>query len=89
MDMRKPHVSYYIRKANENGYIKEVCRDRVKIFELTQRSKNFIDQYDKRIQNKQLASCRAENIRFKAPVHRLPAKTPDWHKVDEQLEPVQ
>ena len=89
MDMRKPHLSYYIRKANENGYIKEVCRDRVKIFELTQRGKNFIDQYDKSIQNKQLASCRAENIRFKAPVHRLPAKTPDWHKVDEQLEPVQ
>jgi Mn-dependent DtxR family transcriptional regulator len=53
MDMRKPHVSYYIRKANENGYIKEVCRDRVKIFELTQRSKNFIDQDDKRIQKKQ------------------------------------
>lgn len=83
LDIRKSHVSYYIRKAKEIGYIREVCRDRIKIFELTQRGKNFIDQYDKNIQNnKRLSSCRAENIRFKASVHRLPVKTPDWHKVE-------
>lgn len=83
LDLKKSHVSYYIRKAKEIGYVSEVCRDRIKILELTQPGKNFIDQYDKDIQNnKRLSSCRAENIRFKAPVHRLPVKTPDWHKVE-------
>jgi RecA/RadA recombinase len=49
-----------------------------------QQGKYFIDQYDKNTQDKQqqLPSCRAENIRFKAVIHKLPAKLPDWHKVE-------
>jgi hypothetical protein len=50
--------------------------------ELTQKGKNFIDQYNNHIATKQqLPRCRAENIRFKAAVYRLPSKPLDWKKV--------
>ena len=26
--------------------------------------------------------CRAENVRFKAPVHKMPSIPVDWHKVE-------
>ena len=80
--LEKSHVSYYITRAKERGYLNELCRDKIKILELTQPGKNFLDQYDKKTKGKQLPNCRAENVRFKAPIHRLPTKTPDWHKVE-------
>jgi hypothetical protein len=50
--------------------------------ELTQKGKNFIDQYNNRIATKQqLPRCRAENIRFKAAVYRLPSKPLDWKRI--------
>ena len=36
---------YYLKRAKEIGYINEVVRDKVKILELTQAGKNFVDQY--------------------------------------------
>ena len=45
LNMEKSHVSYYIGKAKRAGFVKEVLRDRIKILELTQVGKNFLDQY--------------------------------------------
>ena len=81
LKMKESHVSYYVRKAKENGYLNVVARDRINIYELTQAGKNLIDQYDNKMQYPQLPSCRAENVRFIARVHKFPTKSPDWHKV--------
>jgi DNA-binding MarR family transcriptional regulator len=81
LDLHKSHVSYYVKKAIKIGYVKEICRDRIKILELTQKGTNFLDQYKSRISSKQLPRCRAENIRFKASVNRLPINPLDWKKV--------
>lgn len=79
LGVSKSHVSYYVQKAIKIGYLKEICRDRIKIPELTQEGTNFIDQYKNRTSTKQLLPrCRAENVRFKATVHRLPSKSLDW-----------
>jgi hypothetical protein len=70
-----------VQKAIKIGYIREICRDKIKVLELTQKCTNFIDRYKNHIATKQqLPSCRAENIRFKAAVHRLPSKPLDWKK---------
>jgi predicted transcriptional regulator len=73
-------LSYHINKAKESGYVTEVCTGTVKIYELTQPGKNFLAMY----QTKEGLSkiCRAENVRFKAPVHRMPSRTVDLHKVE-------
>lgn len=82
LGISKSHVSYYVQRATKIGYVKEICRDRTKILELTQKGTNFIDQYKNRTSTKQqLPRCRAENIRFKAPVYRLPNKPLDWKRV--------
>jgi predicted transcriptional regulator len=88
LNMEKSHVSYYIGKAKRAGFVKEVLRDRIKILELTQVGKNFLDQYKYKIKYnnpsssmQQLPCCRAENIRFKACVYKLPSKPLDWNKV--------
>jgi predicted transcriptional regulator len=72
LGMSKPLISYYIRKAIRIGYIKELFRDKIRVLELTQEGKIFLDQ---------LPICRAENIRFKARVYKLPSKPLDWNKV--------
>lgn len=78
----RSHVSYYVKKALTIGYVQEICRDRIKILELTQKGTNFIDQYKNHTSTKhQLPHCRAENIRFKAPIYRLPSKSINWKKV--------
>lgn len=82
-------VSYYVKKAIRIGYIKELFRDKISALELTQEGKNFLDQYVSQgnkpsgtcFEN-QLPVCRAENIRFKARVQRLPGKPLDWNKVE-------
>ncbi|MGH9982388.1 MAG: hypothetical protein ACRD8W_00340 [Nitrososphaeraceae archaeon] len=82
LDLNKSHVSYYVKKAIKIGYVNEICRDRVKILDLTQKGTNFIDQYANRTSTKQqLPRCRAENVRFKAAVYRLPSKSLGWKKV--------
>lgn len=80
------NVSYYIKKLVKIGYVKEICQDRIKILELTQIGENFLDQYDKKVKNElsnqQLPRYRAENIRFKAHVYKVPSKSLDWNKVE-------
>jgi DNA-binding MarR family transcriptional regulator len=82
LDVSKSHVSYYVKKTIKIGYVKEICRDRIKILELTQKGTNFIDQYKSRTMIEQpLPRCRAEHIRFKATVYRLPSIPLDWKKI--------
>jgi DNA-binding MarR family transcriptional regulator len=87
LNMQKSHISYYIGKAKKAGFVNEVCRDRIKILKLTQSGKKFLDQYEYEYNNRtrakqQLPICRAENIRFKAKVFRLPMKPLDWNRVE-------
>ncbi|MFY9964792.1 MAG: hypothetical protein WBL44_14415 [Nitrososphaeraceae archaeon] len=81
----RPLVSYYVKKAIRVGYIKELLRDKIRVLELTQEGKIFLDQYGKQSSStssqNQLPVCRAENIRFKAQVYKLPSKSLDWNKV--------
>lgn len=76
LQIERPHVSYYVKKAIRMGYVKEGIRDACKILELTQPGKNFLDWCEKG-----LPICRAENIRFKANVLKMPTIPLDWHKV--------
>ncbi|MGC2425995.1 MAG: winged helix-turn-helix domain-containing protein, partial [Nitrososphaeraceae archaeon] len=82
LDESKSLISYYIRKAKELEYVKENRRDVFKLLELTQAGKNFLDQYSSttnRSTNNPI--CRLENIRFKAPVYRMPPpECLDWKK---------
>ncbi|MGI8831142.1 MAG: hypothetical protein ACR2IS_00735 [Nitrososphaeraceae archaeon] len=79
--INKSHVFYYLHKAQNMTYIKENGRDAFKRFEMTQAGKNFVAMYanpdiiDTRM-------CRAENIRFKAPITSMPSIPVDWHKVE-------
>jgi DNA-binding MarR family transcriptional regulator len=79
LNIEKSHVSYYVKRAKEIGYVKESFRDRIKILELTQPGKNFVDRYEKHHVH---PPYRLENIRFKAPVISMPAISVDWHKVE-------
>ena len=45
LDISKPHVSYYVKKAKESGYVTEIFQDAVKVYELTQPGKNFLAMY--------------------------------------------
>lgn len=82
LGVSKSHVSYYVKRAVQIGYVQQICRDSIKILELTQKGTNSIDQYNNRTSIKQqLPRCRAENIRFKVAVYRLPSKSSDWKKV--------
>ncbi|MGH9974763.1 MAG: hypothetical protein ACRD8Z_02860, partial [Nitrososphaeraceae archaeon] len=87
LNMQKSHISYYVGKAKRNGFVNEVCRDRIKILKLTQAGKRFLDQYEYEYKNRtldkqQLPICRAENIRFKAKVFKLPKKPLNWNRVE-------
>ncbi len=79
--IKKSHVSYYIKKAKDRGYVKEVTRDTFKILEITQAGKNFLAMYQD-LSAKSTPICRAENIRFKAPVYKMPSSLVDWQKVE-------
>jgi hypothetical protein len=102
LKISKPLVYYYVRKAINLGFIKELARDKIRILGITHEGKIFLDQYEyeykynyqynyKYEYKKQFAStyskdqlsiCRAENIRFKAKVYKLPSKQLDWNKVE-------
>jgi predicted transcriptional regulator len=66
LNQSKSLVSYYIRKAEKLGYVSENVRDTFKVLQLTQRGKNFLDQYDNQSPNRSI--CRLENIRFKTQI---------------------
>ncbi|MDX1373887.1 MAG: helix-turn-helix domain-containing protein, partial [Nitrososphaeraceae archaeon] len=83
LKISQPLVSYYIKKAIKLEYIREQFRDKIRVLELTQDGKIFLDQYKYKFNNthdKQLSStysknqlpiCRAENrrdIRFIRPL---------------------
>lgn len=80
LNIEKSLVSYYVKKAKEHQFVNEICRDKIKILKLSQQGKTFLAQYSK-AGHTHFASCRVENIRLIASIHRPPTRTPDWRKV--------
>lgn len=80
LKMNKSHVSYYIKKSKELGFIKEVTRDTFAVLEVTQPGKNFLDQYNKN--NPLTPTCRLENLQFIAPITVMPKIPVDWKKIE-------
>ncbi len=89
----KQSVSYYLTKLKKCGYIRENRRDLFKLLDITQAGKNFLATYQQHhnsatYQQHHHSSaistpiCRAENIRFKAPVYKMPPSPVEWHKVE-------
>jgi MarR family protein len=79
----KSLLSYHIKKAIDSGYVAEVGRDAFKIYEVTQPGKNFLAMYQQQQQQQtSIPICRAENVRFKALVYKMPSRQVDWHKVE-------
>jgi hypothetical protein len=74
-------VSYYLKRAKKFGYINEVVRDKVKTLDLTQPGKNFLAMYENQILYP-TPVCRAENIRFKAEIVKMPSLVVDWRKIE-------
>jgi DNA-binding MarR family transcriptional regulator len=72
LNIKKSHVSYYLKRAKQMGYVKECFRDKIKILELTQPGSKFVDQYQYQ-KHLAYAPYRLENIRFKAPVITMPS----------------
>ena len=66
LNMKKSHVSYYVTKAKDPGYLKQVTRDVFAILELTQAGKNLLDWYTQNQNNTSIPVCRLENMQFKA-----------------------
>jgi predicted transcriptional regulator len=81
LGISKSLLSYHIKKAIDSGYVAEVGRDAFKIYELTQPGKNLLAMYQQQ-QQTSMSICRAENVRFKAPVYKMPSIQVDWHKVE-------
>ena len=80
LDIKSSHVAYYIKKAKNMGYVRSSLKDAVVILELTQAGKYFLDQCNKgRIPSPN--SVRAENIRFKPEILRMPTIPVDWKKI--------
>lgn len=79
LDMNKSHVSYYITKAKNLGYVEQTLRDAFALLTVTQCGKNLLDQYNKN--NTANPICRLENIQFKAKVIRMPTIPVDWKKI--------
>jgi hypothetical protein len=79
LNIEKSHVVYYLNRAKRLGYVKELTRDRFKILEITQAGKNFLAVYQ---HLSTMPICRAENIRFKASVYKMPSIQVDWHTVE-------
>jgi hypothetical protein len=76
----RSHIHYYIKKAIDFQYVEDITRDTFKARKLTQEGKNFVDQYTKPVNNKPI--CRLENIRFKAPIYKMPPpESLDWNKI--------
>jgi DNA-binding MarR family transcriptional regulator len=83
LERDKQLISYYINKLEKLGYVKEKTRDVYKLLEITQAGKNFLDQYATSHSNDYHPICRLENIRFKAPICKVPSTGfPDWKKIE-------
>lgn len=80
LNISKPHVSYYIRKAEKKNLVKEIFRDTFKSIQITQAGKNFLDQYDKN--QISVPILRAENIQFRAVITQMPTVLVDWKKIE-------
>lgn len=81
LNIHKSHASYYIHRAVDLGYVRENPRSSFKILELTQTGENFLAKYTTNSLSHG-PTCRAENIRFKAAITKMPAELTDWHKVE-------
>jgi len=81
LKLSKQRVSYHVSKLKVRGYVKENGRDVFKLLEITQPGKNFLAMYQD-LSGTSMSICRAENIRFKAPVYKMPSSTADWHRVE-------
>ena len=80
LNIKKSHLSYYLKRAKQMGYVKECCRDKIKILQLTQPGSKFVDQYEK--QHLGLDHpVRLENIRFIAEIVEMPKVPVDWEKI--------
>jgi len=87
LDFSRSRTSYHIKKAIESGYVVETCRDTFRVYELTEPGKNFLAMYQQQQtktgqQTSMSKICRAENVRFKARVHKMPPIQLDWHKME-------
>jgi hypothetical protein len=80
LDMQKPNVSYYIKKAKEKGLIEQLFRDTFTRLELTQAGKKFLLDWYENDNSSKLPMCRAENIQFRAPIIQMPTAPIDWKK---------
>jgi len=80
LQISRAHIYYYLKRAKNFGYIKDNPRVTFKPIELTQAGKNFLDQYTNPVAS--TYTNRLENVRFKAPVHRMPTMMVDWKKVE-------
>jgi DNA-binding Lrp family transcriptional regulator len=80
LGMSRPHVSYYVGKGKKLGLIKETSASGRTRFELTQTGKNLLERYEKL--NPSIPVCRAENIRFKAHIIKMPIIPVNWKKVE-------
>jgi predicted transcriptional regulator len=76
INLDKSHVSYYVAKAKSSGYVREIFRDTFKHFELTEAGQNFLAMYQSSANGLSTPRLRAENIRFKALVYKMPASFP-------------
>ena len=79
LGMSKPHVSYYINKLEKVGLVKQLTRDVITVYELTQAGIDFLDRYTK--DNSVPPVCRAENIQFKATILKMPIDPVDWKRI--------
>jgi hypothetical protein len=81
LGLKSSHVSYYIKKAKKLEYVRESAKDAISVLELTRFGKNFLAVYEKGVS---IPICRAENVRFKAEVLKMPLVPVDWKKVEVQ-----
>lgn len=77
----RPLIYYYISKAKKSGYVKEVCRDAFKVYELTQPGKNYLNLCEKNNDSYSWLQCRAENIQFIASIVRMPSIDVSWRRI--------
>jgi len=83
LNLSKQLLSYHISKLKGCGYVTENGRDVFKLLELTEAGKNFLAMYQKcSFGTMSKPICRAENVRFKASVYKMPLSPVDWHTVE-------
>lgn len=79
--LSKQLLSYYLRKLANNKLVEGIGTGPFKIWKLTQPGKIFLDRYNRKYCNGNPFECRAENIRFKAQIIRMPTVPVDWQRI--------